>query len=193
MPAGPACRAVCSIMGVTIGLSETGRGTPGSAMVATADRSGQARTISSRRAHAGRQAAATWPLVAPGHGHGQVDVVVLAEEDPLEPVLLDPGQVPDEAEQAGPGRHTGSALLLGGQPRGHPDHRVALHTQPPHRVLASSCTGRPAVLPPGPQHAAPPKPAARGLPGVNRFAGHDQGRARCGGAGLGVPDGVALR
>src|SRR5580693_1712737 len=34
---------------------------------------------------------------AGGHGHGQVDVVVLAEEDPLEPVLLDPGQVPDEA------------------------------------------------------------------------------------------------
>jgi len=39
---------------------------------------------------------------AGGHGHGQVDVVVLAEEDPLEPVLLDPGQMPDEAEQAGP-------------------------------------------------------------------------------------------
>lgn len=51
-----------------------------------------------------------------GQGHGHVDVVVLAEEDPLEPVLLDPGQVPDEAGQAGPGRHTGGALLFGGQP-----------------------------------------------------------------------------
>ena len=82
------------------------RGTPGMAMVATVDRSGQA--ARSRRcgpAPAGRRRRPSrwWRW---GHGHGQVDVVVLAGEDPLEPVLLGPGQVPDEAEQDGERRVT---------------------------------------------------------------------------------------
>ena len=92
---------------VTIRLSETGWGRPGLAMVATVDRSGQPPAdlvAAGTRLPAGGD---TWSRVAPGAGHGHVDVVVLADEDPLEPVLLDPGQVPDEAEQAGPGRQTG--------------------------------------------------------------------------------------
>jgi hypothetical protein len=93
-------------MCVTIGLSETGWGRPGLAMVATVDRSGPADLVAaSTRLPAGGD-----DLVAGGaggHGHGHVDVAALAEEDPLEPVLLGPGQVPDEAEQAGPGRQAG--------------------------------------------------------------------------------------
>ena len=115
-----------------------------------------------------------------GHGHGHVDVVVLAEEDPLEPVFLDPGQVPDEAEQAGPGRHTGGALLLGGQPRGHPDHRVAHLVRKYNSTSRSdSATSRPALsltLMPPEIRACP-----RGRPPAN--AGHRESGATVAGQG----------
>ena len=117
---------------------------------------------------------------AGGHGHGHVDVVVLAEEDPLEPVFLDPGQVPDEAEQAGPGRHTGGALLLGGQPRGHPDHRVAHLVRKYNSTSRSdSATLRPALS----LTLMPPEIRAylRGRPPAN--AGHRESGATVAGQG----------
>ena len=91
--------------------SETARAPPGLATLAMAGRSGQARTTLSRLAPAGTitdtPMSRSWP------------------EDPLEPVLLDPVQMPDEAEETGPGRHQRVRCCSPVSPRGHPDHDVA--------------------------------------------------------------------
>ena len=77
----------------------------------------------------GRQVGAgTHDLVAAdagGHDHGHADIAVLAGEDPLEPVLLHPVQMPDEAEETGPGRHQRVRCCSPVSPRGYPDPHVA--------------------------------------------------------------------
>jgi hypothetical protein len=69
-------------------------------------------------------------------------------------------------EQAGPGRHTGRALLLGGQPRGHPDHRVARPGEEVQQHLALGFRHLPACAV---THTQPPEIRAypRGLPPAN--------------------------
>ena len=137
------------------------------AMVATVDRSGQARTISSLRAHPCRQAATTWSLVAPG---GTVMDRSMSWSWPRKTRWNQCSSTPVRClmrpEQAGPGRHTGRALLLGGQPRGHPDHRVARPGEEVQQHLALGFRHLPACAV---THTQPPEIRAypRGLPPAN--------------------------
>ena len=154
-------------------------GRPGLAIAATVDRSGQA--PADLVAAGTRLPAGGDDLVAGGaggHGHGHVDVAVLAEEDPLEPVLLDPGQVPDEGEQAGPGRQTGVRRCSAVSPA---DTRTTCSRTLARKYNSTSrsdsATSRPALS----LALMPPEIRAflRGRPPAN--AGHRESRAAAAG------------